>query len=225
MPRPHRSKPILQTTLAFAFALALIAPATSMAARRHAPREGLLAYRILNARSGGLLKTRDGAALFVPRSTLRSGALVTITRFKGGMYDFNISTSWQGRVRVTLPRSSRPNYIMHQVGGVWMREGARGKRTVWVGELSVFSWLGDKIKAVACLSWDPAAVVQCWIKKGLTKVEGDMETWLLGRALSPCQAHIIASSGKGLAGILSAIIASQNWCVRCPSCAWGLPTR
>jgi hypothetical protein len=171
--------------------------------------ERLLAYRILNASTGGTVRTHNGAALHVPARTMSRDSLVSITLLKGGSYDFHINAPWTGKVRVTLPRTSHPTYVMHRVGSIWLREGGRGHRQVWVEQLSPFSWLGDKLKALACLSRNPRAVVGCFISKGITKVNSSVVKWLagVGGISSECVQTILAS--KGWVANLLAVVGSS----------------
>ena len=160
-----------------ALAGALLWMPTVAGAKR--PSERLLAHRILHPAVGGHVKAPGGARIYVPRHVLSADSLVTITRHSGGRYDFHINQAWNGRVRVTLPRKQNAEYVMHNVGGIWVREGQRGKRSAWVQQLSLFTWLGDQIKLKACLTRNPAAFLNCLRKKGLAQLTGPLVEWFL----------------------------------------------
>jgi len=176
-------------------------------------REGVLAYRILHAPAGGVLRARDGAQLLVPRGALRHDALVTITELRGGRFDFNIAGEWTGQVRVTLPRHRRASFVMHDIAGSWVPEGQRGARTAWVSQLSVFSWLGDlgdKVKSTLCLTRDPLKFVRCLVGKGLSKIDSTLVKWVAGLAgvSNQCAQDLIAS--KGFVGSMLTILLSSD---------------
>jgi hypothetical protein len=188
-------------------AVAAITPAVSFG------REGLLAHRVLRAGVGGVVKARNGAALLVPRGALREDALVSISEFRGGRFDFNISGEWKGAVRVTLPRRHH-SVVMHSISGSWVPEGTRGVRTVWVTQLSVFSWLGSlgsKVKTGLCLTRNPLKFVQCLIGKGLSKIDSTLVKWVAGLTgvSSQCTRALIASS-KGILSEMVTILTSSD---------------
>jgi hypothetical protein len=190
--------------------IAVLTIAAGMASAGEAQaREGLVAYRILHAPRGGVVRARDGAELLVPSGILKNDALATITLLPGGRYDFNIAGAWSGRVRVTLPRRHHASMVMHQIGGIWVQEGARGHRTVWVDQLSIFSWLGDKLKAAACLTRNPLKFVQCLIAKGLSKIDSTLVKWIAGLAGldDQCVQSLLASKGF-VASLYTAIVSS-----------------
>ena len=159
--------------------LAVALTALPQAAAAKSPSERLLAYKILHPAKGGHIRAPNGAQLYVPPKALSDDSLVTITRLWGGRYDFHINQPWTGSVRVTLPPKHNATYVMHRVGGVWVREGARGRRSVWVEQLSPFSWLIDKLKLKACLTRNPAAFLNCLKKKGISKLSGPLVEWFL----------------------------------------------
>jgi hypothetical protein len=166
-----------------AIATALIATAvTSLPAPAGATTgsaERLLAHGILHPGTGGYVTALNGAQLYVPPNALSDDSLVTITRLRGGRYDFHINQPWTGSVRVTLPRKRNATYVMHRVSGLWVREGERGRRRAWVEHLSVFSWLIDKLRLKACLTRDPATFLLCVKKKGIAKLTGPLVEWFL----------------------------------------------
>jgi hypothetical protein len=175
-------------------------------------REGLLAHRLLHAPVGGLVHARGGAELLVPHGTLRRDSLVTITALRGGLYDFNIAGPWRGRVRVTLPRAGR-GFVMHNIGGTWVQEGARGHRTVWVRQLSAFSWLGglgNKITSSLCLSKNPLKIVRCWASKGISWIDSSLVKWIAGLAgvSNQCARDLLVA--KGYVRSLLTILASSD---------------
>jgi hypothetical protein len=178
--------------LAAVVALVMSGPAVS-AASAH---ERLLSYRILHASTGGTVRTHNGAALRVPPRTLSRDSLVSITLLRGGSYDFHINAPWTGKVRVTLPPAKRATYVMHRLGSIWLREGALGRRQVWVTQLSLFSWLGDQLKAKACLKRDVRAVLACLAAKGLQKVDSTIVKWLAKGVTDECAGAMFASGGK-----------------------------
>jgi hypothetical protein len=205
--------------LAASIAVLVTAPSAQASSTRTAghvvahesAREGLLAYRLLHAPQGGIVRARDGAQLDVPYGALEGNALATITSLGGGRYDFNIAGPWTGRVRVTLPPVRGATFVMHELGGNWVQEGSRGARTVWVGHLSLFSWLGslgDKIKNSLCLTRDPLQFVQCLAEKGLQRVDSALVRWIAGLAgvSNQCAQALIASGG--FVGALLAILPS-----------------
>jgi hypothetical protein len=161
--------------VAAATAFVATVPVNAAAAPSHSR---LVAYRILDS-SGGTVRARDGASLYVPRYALSEQALVTITRLHGGRYDFHINAPWSGSVRVTLPRNGRATYVMHRLGRIWVREGRRGQRSAWVQQLSIFTWLGDKIAQKACLTRNPIAFLKCLKSKLVSKLTGPLVDWFL----------------------------------------------
>jgi hypothetical protein len=57
---------------------------------------------VLDARTGGTVQARDGAAIKIPPGVMKHNSLVTITQMRGGIYDMNIAGAWAGHVAVTL---------------------------------------------------------------------------------------------------------------------------
>lgn len=181
--------------------------ASAAAAQSEKSRVALLASRVLLPGHGGIVRARDGAEIKVPRHALQRAAKVTITRVHGRELDLHIAGPWRGRVRVTMPKIHRRTVVMHRIDAVWVREGGVGQRTVWVGHLSLFSWLGDKIKEAACISREPLNVVDCLIGKGLQKIDSGLVRWLAGLAgvSNQCAQNLISAGGvlSTLAQILS----------------------
>ena len=157
----------------------------------------LLAYRVLSARDGGHVRAHNGVALYVPAGALTRDALVTITRFRKGVYDLNIAAPWQGRVAVTLPKRRHASVVLHRIGVTWVKEGSRGQRTVWVAQLSPFSWATDKLKAAACFSKNWKEIAGCLLSKGVSKIDSSLVKWIAEQAgvSNECSAALIASKG------------------------------
>ncbi len=162
------------------------------------PPGELLAYEILSAKHGGKVTAPGGAAIKVPGGVMQHNSLVTITRMRSGRYDMNIAGPWKGRVAVTLPARKRDRGIIHLIGSTWVQEGKPGQRTVWVRQLSIFSWAGDKLKAAACFKTiDFRAVIICLAQKGLSKIDSGLVKWLADKAgvNNECALQLIASKG------------------------------
>jgi hypothetical protein len=169
----------------------------------------LLAYKVLSAKNGGVVEAADGAALKVPPNVMEHNSLVTVTRMRGGRYDMNIAGPWHGRVAVTLPRRKHRTGILHLVGSTWVQEAGAGTRTVWVTQLSPFSWVTDKLKAAACFKGDLRAIVMCLVSKGLSKIDSTLVKWLAEKAGvgDECAASLLASKGF-VASLYTALISS-----------------
>lgn len=181
----------------------------SPAAASHRPPGKLLAYKILNARHGGVVRASRRVKIVVPPRALARNGLVTIVRMRGGRYDFHIGVPWSGRVAVTMPPHRGASVVLHRVGGVWVREGRRGQRTVWVSQLSIFSWASDRLKAAACLSKNPRKIIECLLGKGLSWVDSKLVKWIaeLGGVSDECARSLLAS--KGVVGVLYNVIVSS----------------
>jgi len=171
---------------------------SAVAKSSHSPPGELLAYKILSAKSGGTVAAPDGAAIKIPGGVMQHNSLVTITHMRSGRYDMNIAGPWKGRVAVTLPAQKRDRGIIHLIGSTWVQEGKPGQRTVWVRQLSLFSWAGDKLKAAACFTTiDFRAVITCLAQKGLSKIDSGLVKWLADKAgvNNECALQLIASKG------------------------------
>lgn len=183
----------------FVICLAVLSLAgTAVAKDGHAPPGTLLAYKVLSAAHGGAVSAANGAAIKVPAGVMDHNSLVTITRLRSGRYDMNIAGPWKGRVAVTLPAKRRDRGIIHLIGSTWVQEGHARQRTVWVRQLSIFSWAGDKLKAAACFtSLNFRDIIICLAGKGLSKIDSSLVKWLAEKAgvSSECAVQIIASKG------------------------------
>jgi hypothetical protein len=164
---------------------------------RPAPGE-LIAYKVLAAAHGGTVTASNGAAIKVPPGVMSHNGVVTITRIRGDRYDMNIASPWKGRVAVTLPAHKRSRGIIHLIGSTWVREGRAGQRTVWVHQLSLFSWATNKLKAATCfVSLSIGDIIECLAGKGISKIDSGLTKWLAEKTgiSTPCGAQILASKG------------------------------
>lgn len=175
---------------------------------RAAPGE-LLAYKVLDARTGGVVRSRDGVAIKVPPGTMKHNSLVTITKMRGGTYDLNIAGPWSGHVAVSMPSPKHRRAIVHLIGSTWVQEGRVGQETVWVGQLSLFGWVGDKLKAAACFKGDLRAIVSCLVAKGLSKIDSSLVKWLAEKVgvSDECAASLLASKGF-VSALYTALVSS-----------------
>ncbi|HEY5707965.1 MAG TPA: hypothetical protein VIS51_01055 [Solirubrobacterales bacterium] len=183
--------------------------ATASAEASHGPPGELLAYKVLNARHGGVVRAPRGTKIFIPPRALVRNGLVTIVKMRGGRYDFHIGVPWSGRVAVTMPPHRRASVVLHKVGGIWVREGKRDQRTVWVSQLSIFSWASDRLKAAACISKNPRQIIECLASKGLSWVDSHLVKWIaeLAGVSDECARSLLAS--KGVVGVLYNVIISS----------------
>jgi hypothetical protein len=143
----------------------------------------------------------DGAELYVPPGTLNEPrAEATIRRVRGRGLEFTVQGAWHGRVRITMPAHTDAGIVMHDISGTWVEQGEPGQRTVWVNQLSVFSWLGGlpgKVASKLCLTLNPKSFISCLLQKGLKKIDNKLLSWLAGLAgvSNQCAQDLIASGG------------------------------
>jgi hypothetical protein len=180
--------------------LATIAPPTADAARAtprsaaNARIQGLVIARTaIKAARGGYVLASAGAWIFVPPNVMRRNGFVTIRRSAHREYDFSISAPWRGHVAISVPLHTKRDSIVHQVGHTWVLEGERrGQTIVWVTQLSWFSTLADKSKAVLCLTWNKHKFLECALSKGLSKLDSKLAHWVASKISDRCAAAMLA---------------------------------
>lgn len=159
----------------------------------------VVASRMVSAEKGGEVRTRLGVSVVVPARVLVRKSRVSIRQIRPGRYDIHIHGRWHGFVRVTLPLRGRGDAVVHRVGRTWLQESARrGRRTVWVSNLSVFDTIKNlpkKTAASLCLTTNPKKFVQCLMTKGIKSVDSKVVNWLLKDLAPECAAKIISSKG------------------------------
>jgi hypothetical protein len=174
-----RARIRVATATAIVVAVALLSVASAASA------SSWLAHKLMQ-RGGGTLRAANGAAIYVPRNTMRRPGWVTIGKVGRGDFNFHIWTRWSGRVRVTLPAPPRGDVaiVLHQINGdETVASSSLGQLTVWTDHLSNFE---DSIPE-ACLEpeiiADPEAFGACLAGWGVGRVVGLGLTELAGLIL------------------------------------------
>jgi hypothetical protein len=157
----------------------------------------VLARQTITPSSGGYVLATNRVWIFVPPGVVTRTGEVSITSLGHDKYDIGINVPWRGQVAVSVPLRNRTDSIIHDVGGIWVAEGAhRGQSAVWVQELSPFSTLLSKAAAVLCLSWNIHKVEECLIEKGLSHIDGKLAHWIASQISSSCLAAFVADFGS-----------------------------
>ena len=124
----------------------------------------VLARQYVDAEAGAYVRIREGVGIFVPPGVMSRSGFVTIAGVRRGVYDVHIAVPWRGTVAVAMPLRHNSDTILHNVGGLWLTEGARlGERTVWVTQLSWFTTIVskavDKVRGDLCLSFSLSEII------------------------------------------------------------------
>jgi len=157
--------------------------------------------RVLKPSVGGTVRLGDGAAIYVPAGVLIRKGRVSVSRLSSGRYRMHITSRWTGQVAVTLPKRSSRFVLMHQISGTYLPEGKPGQRTVIVSQLSVFSWVKDKVKAASCfITLSKEKFLVCLAEKLGNTVGKDVAKWIAEKLGNNCYASLAVDGVFGGTG-------------------------
>lgn len=177
----------------------LLALAGSVTLSSASANSKVLGHHAVTPSKGGEVRTKSGWRLYVPAHVVGRSGTATITRTASHRVNIHINVPWHGPVLVTAPLHNSRDRVAHQLDGLWVGEGGRaGQRSVWVTQLSPFSFTSvlGRVQDALCLSildGDVPGFIECIAEKGIAYVSGKVISWVASKVSASCNSALIAA--------------------------------